>query len=114
MNRRRRRRKHDRRRHASTRATGIRMHLESALPATASPAAHLGLEVRNAAERALCCLCGRRPYWFKVVRWDSKHPKVERIDGPEDDPFPHAVIVHERSCPAASPEIDRALKAAYT
>jgi hypothetical protein len=115
VNDRQRRRKHERRRHASMRGTGkVTMHFESALPADATPQAHLGLEVRNAAERALCCLCGRRPYWFKVVRWDSEHPKVERIDGPEDAPFPHAVIVHKADCPAASPEVDRALKAAYS
>jgi hypothetical protein len=90
------------------------MHLESALPAAASPAAHLGLEVRNRAEANLCCLCGRRPIWFRVVRWDAEHPKIERLDGPEDDPFPQGVIVHERSCPAGHPAVDRALKAAYT
>jgi hypothetical protein len=49
-----------------------------------------------------------------VVRCDPEHPKIERIDCPEDDAFPHGVIVHERSCPAAHPSVDRALKAAYS
>lgn len=114
MNDRQRKRKRQRRRHASMRGTGIRMHLESALPATASPAAHLGLEIRNRAEATLCCMCGRRPFWYRVVRWDPEHPKIERIDGPEGERFPHAVIVHKHDCPAAHPSVDAALRAAYT
>jgi hypothetical protein len=114
MNERQRKRRRERRRHASTRGTGtVTMHLESALPATASPQAHLGLEIRNRAEANLCCLCGRRPIWFKVVRW-GEHPKVERIESPEGEGHVEGVIVHESSCPAGHPLVDRALKAAYS
>ena len=90
------------------------MHFESALPAAASPAAHLGLAVRNRAEATLCCLCGGKPFWFKVVKWDPEHPKVERIEGPQDALHSYAVITHRADCPAVSPEVERALKAAYT
>jgi hypothetical protein len=114
MNERQRRRKHERRVHASMRGSGtVRMHLESALPADASPTAHLGLDIRNRAEANLCCLCGRRPFWFKVVSWDPEHPKIERLDSPEGERFVEGVIVHKPDCPAGHPAVDNALRAAY-
>jgi hypothetical protein len=113
MNERQRRKRYERRRHASTRGSGtVRMHLAPSLPPTASPQARLGLQIRNAAEVNFCCACGREVIWFRVLR-RGPNPRVERIGGPEDDRYPHGVIVHEPSCPAASPEIERALKAAH-
>lgn len=83
------------------RQPAVVIHLQSKIPETASQAQRLTAQLRESAEVSGCCVCGRRPFHFRVLRW-GEHPAIERLEEPlPEDEVVFSVYLHESACPAA-------------
>jgi hypothetical protein len=85
-----------------------KLHFRTVLPPDASPAVALGTEPRMNAELTDCCVCGARPQYFEVTKWGPE-PEVRKLEEPVQNGLTQAVFVHRADCPAAAPEVERAL-----
>jgi hypothetical protein len=85
-----------------------KLHFRTALPPDASPAVLLGTELRMNAELNDCCVCGAEPQYFEVTKWGPE-PEVRKLEEPLSNGLTQAIFVHRENCPAAAPEVERAL-----
>jgi len=85
-----------------------KLHFRTALPPDASPAVLLGSELRMNAELNDCCVCGARPEFFEVTKFGPE-PEVRKLEEPLPNGLTEVVFVHRPDCPAAAPEVERAL-----
>lgn len=85
-----------------------KLHFRTVLPPDASPAVLLGTELRMNAELSDCCICGAQAEFFEVTKYGPE-PEVRKLDEPLRNALTHTVFVHRQDCPAAAPEVERAL-----